>query len=249
MRNWLDGSIQRVVVNGSMSRWRLVTNAVPQGSLLGPVLFNIFTNDLDRGIKCTLSKFADDTKLSGVVNVPEGWHAIQRDHERLERWAHVNLMRFNKNKSGVLQLGRGHPWNPYDWRMKGLRADLLRRTLGCWLMKKLDMSHQRVLAAQKANHTLDCMPSSMGSRAREGILPLCSALVRPHREPCGQLWSPQHRKDMDLLEQGQRRHKIDQRAGAPLLGGKAERAGAIQPGEEKAAGRPYCGLPVLTGGL
>jgi len=64
---------------------------------------------------------------------------------------------------------------------------------------------QRALLAQKANHILGCTPSSVASRARESILPLCSALVRPPQESCVQLWSPQHRTDMDLLERGQRR--------------------------------------------
>jgi len=73
------------------------------------------------------------------------------------------------------------------------------------VVEKLDMSQQCALTAQAANRILGCIKSSVASRAREGILPLCSALVRPHLESCIHLWSPQHRKDMELLERVQRR--------------------------------------------
>ncbi|GAB0178024.1 triadin [Grus japonensis] len=188
-----------------MSKWRMVTSGFHQGSVLGLALFNTFVGYMDSGIKCTLSKFADDTKLCGVVDTLEGRDAIQRDLDRLESWAHANCMKFNKVKCKVLHMCWGNP--KHDYRLGGgwIESSPEEKDLGVLIDEKLNMSRQCALAALEATRILGCIKRSVTSRSRQVILPLCSALMRPHLEYCVQLWGSQHWKVMELLEQVQRR--------------------------------------------
>ncbi|GAB0177678.1 mitochondrial enolase superfamily member 1 [Grus japonensis] len=164
-----------------------------------------FISDLDDGIKCTLMKFVDDTKLSGEVDTSEGRATLQEDLDRLEEWANKNLMKFNKDKCKVLHLGKHNPAVQHRLGSTWLESSSVERDLGVLVDNKLNMSEQCAAVAKQANRMLGCINKGITSRDKEVIIPLYSALIRPYLEYCVQFWSPLYKKDVDRLERVQRR--------------------------------------------
>ncbi|GAB0190393.1 triadin [Grus japonensis] len=150
IRNWLDGQWCNVQVETS-DEWRSSGAGTGTGT-------NIFVGDMD----CTLSKFADGTKLCGAVDTLEERDAIQRALDRLERWAHANLIKFNKAKCKVLHMGQGNPKPNYRLCREWIESSPEEKGLGVLVDEKLNMSQQCALTAQKANRILGCIKRTKG---------------------------------------------------------------------------------------
>ena len=203
-------------------------------------------SDMNSRTECTVSKFADNSKLCGAVDTLEGRGAIQRDLGRLERWDCANLIEFNRAKWKVLLVGWGNPRHKYRLGRELIKSSPEKKELRFWLTESstwpsnVPLHPRRPTVSWAASQAL--WPAGRG-RWFCLSTPLWWDLTwSPALEPSAQ---ERHGPVGAGSEEG---HKNHQRAGTPLLQGKAERVGVVQPGEEKAPGRPSS-LPVLKGGL
>ncbi|GAB0183368.1 cAMP-dependent protein kinase inhibitor alpha [Grus japonensis] len=115
-------------------------SCVPQWLVLRPALFNIFVGNMDNGFKCIPSKFADDTKLCGIVHMLEERDTIQRDLDRLVRWVHASCMKFNKAKCKVLHMGQGNPKHNYRLGGEWIESNPEEKDLGVLVDEKLNLT-------------------------------------------------------------------------------------------------------------
>jgi hypothetical protein len=205
VKEWLFMRKQRVVVNGAQSEWTEVFSGVPQGSVLGPILFTIYINDLDDEIKSKILKFADDTKLTGRVSNDKQRQTIKEDLAVLSNWASVWEMPFNIDKCKVMHIGNSNLETKYEMSGKKLEQTKEEKDLGVIVCDNFKVGKQCLKASNKGNQVLGMINRSFSSRKKSIILPLYKSLVRPHLDYCVQAWRPHLKKDIEKIERVQRR--------------------------------------------
>ena len=205
IESWLRDRKQRVCLRGSSSSWCRVNSGVPQGSVLGPVLFLVFINDLDIGIRSDIWKFADDTKILGVVEDVGSADLLQRDMDRLMDWSSTWQMQFNEKKCKVMHIGRRNKMFQYSMRQHVLEDTAEERDLGFMMSSDLKPSVHCRLAYSRANSFLGLIRRTFVYRDPGTLICLYKTMVRPHLEYAVSAWSPQYKLDKVLLERIQHR--------------------------------------------
>ena len=178
-----------------MSVWKNVTSGVPQGSVLGPLLFLVYINDLDDEIINLLLKFADDTKLYGLVNNQQQMLELENDLLKLIEWSDKWLMPLNIDKCCILPIGKKNSLHKYSIKNKELKSVTEVKDLGVIVQNDLKNSKQCMFKCQSANKILGLIYRTITCRSKDIIVKLYKSLVRPIIEYCSPVWSPLLKKD------------------------------------------------------
>ena len=207
IKAWLTNRSQRVNVRGKFSSWQQVLSGVPQGSVLGPVLFNIFINDLDNTVtvKQLIKKFADDTKVAQVIRGAEDAAELQQTLDRLCEWASTWGMAFNVAKCHIMHLGTHNQRHVYQMGGTRLEVTDCERDIGVLVSSNLKPAQQCRKAAQTASAVLAQITRAFHYRDRHVFKSLYQQYVRPHLEFAVSAWAPWLQADIDGLEAVQKR--------------------------------------------
>ena len=207
--DFLIGRQQRVMVNGDGSRWSPVTSGVPQGSVLGPILFVCYINDMPEVVKALLYLYADDAKLMREVNEDTEVRYLQEDMGELQLWTDESLLRYNSAKCKVLHLGSRNMRGRYFVNVKEEAQELtpsdLEKDLGVWVDEGLKFDKHINKTVTRANQILGLINRTFSYKDINVIKKLYTSLVRPHLEYCNVVWSPRYKKDVQIIETVQKR--------------------------------------------
>ena len=209
IKDFLVGRRQRVSVDGELSAWAWVLSGIPQGSVLGPVLFILYVNDLPDVVHSLVQMFADDTKLFREIGGETDSVELQADLDNLILWSIKWQMSFNTAKCKIMHLGKNNPRTGYTMGVGEARRELAvvkeEKDLGVTFQETLSFVSHCDRIVSKANRILGLIRAGFEYIDRDTMSLLFKGLVRPHLEYAVVIWSPLHLKDRRRLEAVQKR--------------------------------------------
>jgi len=205
---WIDSFLSdrrfKVVVNGKQSSEGIVTSGVPQGSVLGPLLFVIYINDMPQCVDSSLFMFADDTKaFREIVNSSDN-DLLQNDIDNLSKWSADWLIKFHPEKCSVMHLGKNNPKNEYYLNGHKLCKSESERDLGVMVNDELTFKEHIESKISKARQIWGMIRRSFIFIDWNTFSLLFKALVRPHLEYANCVWSPAGKGMIKEIESVQR---------------------------------------------
>ena len=205
IRKFLSNRRQRVVVNRCHSEWAPVTSGIPQGSVLGPILFVIYINDLPEAVESPAKIFADDTKIYRPVPDEDESRRFQMDITSLCNWSHKWQLPFNATKCKIMHMGNMN--QHYTYNMDGNALEPIReeKDLGVTVDADLKFHSHTTRVVNKANRILGMIKKSFVSLDAISLPVLYKAFIRPHLEYGNVIWGPHFRDDQIKVERVQRR--------------------------------------------
>ena len=209
IQDFLTDRQQQVVIGSSESSWGKVTSGVPQGSVLGPILFLLYVNELPSIVNCDITMFADDTKIYRTLRSSSDVQVLQKDLDALDKWSECWLLKFNTSKCKVMHLGPSNP--KLDYTMQDgtgpqvLGETTIEKDLGVHIVNNLKPTYHCKKAANKAMTALKLVKIAFDRLTKTNFKLLYTTYVRPHLDYCIQAMGPYMVQDFKALERVQRR--------------------------------------------
>ncbi len=212
IKAFLVGRRQRVAVRGAYSMWADVLSGIPQGSVLGPILFVLYINDLPETVTSQLYMFADDTKIFNQIKTEDDQQILQEDLNRLQSWSSTWLLKFHPEKCKMMNVSRSKEATQRTYSMTssdGTQHDLEmvseEKDLGIKIDRNLTFDKHIGEKVTKANQVMGMIRRCFVHIDEENFKWLFKSIVRPHLEYANAIWNPIRMKDITLIENVQRR--------------------------------------------
>jgi len=177
--DFLTKRLQRVVIGEATSDWMEVLSGIPQGSVLGPLLFLIYINDLPDVIKGFVKLFADDTKLYGPMRGPSDRDVMNSNIQSMYDWSCDWQLGFNFKKCKRIHMGHSNPHNSYTIDTVTIEESDCERDLGIMVDHKLSFDQHISTIVNKANRLLGQIKRSFVSRNKKVLMPIYKNIIRP----------------------------------------------------------------------